>query len=352
MIKKCTALLISCLLLMLSLCSCSTKDTVYNNTETIELNYNNISNHCELALSTDRMCYLNNYLIQPYFMADKDSKSIIGLNGGYGDGKVQIYGNKIYMMHIYKTSQTDDKYELKCYDVDTKKTEKICEVKNLNNFLILDETLYYLEESGVGTPYYALTLKEYSFGAENHSTVKDNVIAFGVKDNSLHYVIEENGKIAIMCYDAEIEASVKCGEFSVDGFKPETHYLYPTYVSFTSSGVFFKWGNQKDGKTVVTKYSFAENTAENIAFDGYIEYFISFDKNTYFILSDEWYEESAESVLFVLDNATNEYTEIAKFQGNGSLFVGSDNGAYVSIYNDDSVVYYSNDGESQVVCKY
>ena len=77
--------------------------------------------------------------------------------------------------------------------------------------------------------------------------------------------------------------------------------------------------------------------------EGYIDGFASYDANSYFLVSSE---KSENSELYLLNNKTEEITKISDIRGKGRLFVGSDEGAYVA---NDKVVYYSNEGNAQVV---
>ena len=51
----------------------------------------------------------------------------------------------------------------------------------------------------------------------------------------------------------------------------------------------------------------------------------------------------------MLNNKTNEITKITEIQGEGSLFVGSDEGVYVLRNKDNNLVFYSNEGNTQIV---
>ena len=83
--------------------------------------------------------------------------------------------------------------------------------------------------------------------------------------------------------------------------------------------------------------------------EGYIEGFVSYNDNSYFIISSE---KSNNSELYKLNNKTDEITKITEIQGEGSLFVGSDEGVYVLRNKDNNLVFYSNEGNTQVVYEF
>jgi len=62
------------------------------------MNYNNIANDCGFWLTTDSICYLDDSLVQKYFMVDENSKTAIGMNSGYGFGKIQKYEDKFSLL--------------------------------------------------------------------------------------------------------------------------------------------------------------------------------------------------------------------------------------------------------------
>ncbi len=346
MIKKIAILILVCLLV---LCSCSAER--YTNTEAVELNYNNITNSNRFWLTTDTVLYMQDYLVQPYFMADKSSRKIIGYNNGYGSAGIQRYDDKIYMMHITADADGSNyEYELECYDIKTKKTQKLCNVMNCHSFLVLGESIYYLEELRVDGSRQVLALKRFSTASNEHTTISGNVASFGVIDDSLHYTTEENGMIDIFIYDAKKAESVKRSDCFIEGFVSDSLF---TITSYTAQHIFFVWQKHEGEKTVsmLSKYSFNKNTVKSIELEGSINNFVSYDANSYFILEDE---EKEKNELYMLDNATGNTTKIDEFKGymaQGELFVGSDKGVYV-LRPDYNLVYYSNDGKAQVVYRF
>ncbi len=340
--RKIAVLIIICLLF---LCSCSINSDTYNNQETIGINYNNAINDCRFWLTTDDICYLEDNLIQSYFMVDKNSKTKIGTNGGYGDGTIQRYEDKIYMLHTSTNiDENNSEFELKCYDVNSKKTEKICSIKNCVNYLVLDGLIYYLECTW--NEFITLELKSFSVNTEKHTKISGNIVSFGVIGDSLYYVSEENDKMVVYKYDGENEKSIKHGDFSIEGFSSKMTDTLTSTSSYTQKCIYFLQTDSECESTTIWKYSFDKNALSHMNVDGYIDEFVSYNDNSYFIISSE---SSESSVLYKLNNDTDEIIQIAEIQGSYDLFVGSDKGAYVLKQNDMSLVFYSNEGKPQVV---
>lgn len=329
------------------MCSCSTNSTPYKNQELIAMNYNNITNYCDFWLTTDSICYLEDSLIQKYFMVDKNSKTKIGVNNGYGFGKIQRYEEKIYMLDESDIiDEHNSKFELKCYDNIDKKLEVICSIKNCDNFLVLDESIYYLEYTWIND-FRKLTLKRFSIDSKEYATIKEDVISFGVIDNCLYYVTEENNMMMVLKYDIESEESIRCGCFSTEGFVVST--INTLRASYTQNNIFFSWTDYENETSTILSYSFEQNALSSRKIEGCIDGFASYNANSYFIISSE---KSKNSELYMLNNKTDEITKITEIQGEGSLFVGSDKGAYVLRNKDNNLVFYSNEGNTRVVYKF
>ncbi|MBR6513266.1 MAG: hypothetical protein IKT46_00390 [Clostridia bacterium] len=341
--KRIVLVIVSCLLF---LCSCSANAT-YKNHETINMNYNNITNYCDVWLTSDSICYLEHSIGQKYYMVDNTSKTKISENGGYGFGMIRRYDDNIYMLN--ETSSIDEynsEFELVCYDVNTKNTEKLCSVKNCDNFLVLHKTVYYLEYN-LNNEYRVLTLKKIPVNSKQDIVIASNVVSFGVIDNCLYYIAEDNGTLSVMKYNAENDDTVECGDISIDGFDIKNGDTLK--ASFTADCIYLLKIDYTRAKTRIFKYSFEQDTLSDNAVDGYIDSFASYDANSYFIVSSE---KSDNSKLYMLNNKTDEATKIADVLGEGSLFVGSDDGVYVLRQHNNSVVFYSNDGTSQVVYRF
>lgn len=348
--KKYIAIILALFYCFMWLCSCSTNAT-YNTQEKIKTNYNNISNYCDFWLTNDSICFLDNSLFQKYYLIEKNSKTKIAANGGYGFGKIQRYDNNIYMLNeVEFLDERNSKYELKCYDINSKTTSKICSVKNCENFLVLDNTIYYLEKTWSNNVL-TLKLKKFSFDCKQHITINSDVMSFGVIKNSLCYVIKRKNKIAIYKYSSDSSDSVKCGEFLLEGTDtktPDDFFSNNFKVSYTLDFVLFSWIDYKNETSKILKYSLKNDALSEININGYIDAIVAYDTYSYFITS---LEKSENSELFKLENDANKIIKIAKFSGKGSLFVGSDDGAYVLEYNDYVLNYY-NGGSSHLVYKF
>lgn len=311
------------------------------------MNYNNITNYCNFWMTTDSLCYLEDSLVQNYFLVDKNSKTKVGENKGYGFGKIQRYNEKIYMLNESDhTDEYNSKFELKCYDINTKKAEEICSVKNCYNFLVLDASIYYLEYTWM-SDHRKLTLKRFSVDSKEYVTIKDDVVSFGVIDHCLYYIAEENNMMIVFKYDVESKAAVRCGEFSAEGF--DVKNISTLRASYTKSNIFLSWIDYENETSTILRYSFEQNALSNRKIEGYIDGFASYNANSYFIISSE---KSKNSELYMLNNKTDEINEITKIQGEGSLFVGSDEGVYVLKNKDNKLAFYSNEGNTQVVYEF
>lgn len=192
-----------------------------------------------------------------------------------------------------------------------------------------------------------LTLKRFSIDSKEYTTIEDNVISFGVIDNCLYYVAEEDNLIMVLKYDIENEESIRCGDFLAEEFDVKT--INNMKVSYTQNNIFFSWIDYENETSTILKYSFGQNALNRTKMEGYIDGFVSYKANSYFIISSE---KSDNSELYMLNNKTDEITKITEIQGEGSLFVGSDDGVYVLRNKDNNLVFYSNYGNTQVVYKF
>lgn len=345
--KKIVALIFSCLFFV---CSCSAEPATYKNQENVNMNYNNITNCTHFWLTTDSICYSKDILSLNWFLTDKYSTEkideIVSCN------HVQIYGEKIYLLDsVSFVDERNSKYELKAYDVDFKKTEKVCSLENCENFLLLDEVVYYSENTWTDDiP--ELTLKKFSINSNKHAVIGSGVVSFGVIDDSLCYVVKDNNRMVIFKYNAENGTSVNCGEFSSEEIQmPDDDYFFLNNlkVSYTPDYLYFTWIDYENETSTILSYSFEQNTLKNRKIEGYIDGFASYDANSYFIVSSE---KTGNSELYMLKNKTDEITEITEIQGEGSLFVGSDEGVYVLKHKDNNLVFYSNGGIARIVYEF
>lgn len=311
------------------------------------MNFNNITNYCNFWMTTNSICYLEDSLVQTYFMVEKNSKTKIGVNNGYGFGMIQKYEEKIYMLdESDNIDEHNSMFQLKCYDINDKKLEEICSLKNCDNFLVLDESIYYLEYTWIND-FRKLALKRFSLDFKEHFTIEDDVVSFGVIDNCLYYITEKNNKMIVLKYDIENKGSIKCGEFSIEGF--DVKEINTLRASYTPSNIFFSWINYENETSMIANYSFEQNVLSIKNVEGYIDGFVSYNFHSYFIVSSE---KSKNSELYMLNNKTEEITKITEIHGEGSLFVGSDEGVYVLKNEDSKLMFYSNEGNTQVVYEF
>lgn len=316
------------------------------------MNYNNITNRIHFWLTTDSICYSQGILSQKWFLTDKHStKKIENISSC---NHVQRYGKKIYLLDLVSfVNEHNSKYELKAYDIDSQKTEIVCYIKNCENFLLLDEVVYYLENTYVDDiP--TLSLKKFSINSDEHTIIENSVVSFGVIENNLYYIVNNNNRIIIFKYDSKIGTSSKCGEFLLEEsqnkmFDDDYFFLNNLKVSYTANHLYFSWIDYENETSIIANYSFEQNVLSIKNVEGYIDGFVAYDVYSYFITSSE---QSRNSVLYKFNNETNEIVQIADFFGEGSLFVGSDEGAYILEYNDNVLKFYANDGDSQVVYQF
>lgn len=340
---------IICLLLSLCLCSCSANSVLYSPQEGIEFNYNNISAYNDFWLTNESICYLEDTLIQNYCLVAGSNKKFLCSNSGNGFGKIQNYDSKIYMLDEYKiVDEYNSEYRLKVYNVETDNTTNITTIKNCDNFLVLNEDIFYLQYSW-NTSARELSLRKYSVDSDAHTTIYDSVLSFGVIGNDLFYVSEKDNVVSIFQYDAQSDLSVKCGEFTLDAAHVEAFKGYVT-VSYTADYVIFICGNYQEVTSTVWTFSLKEKTASVVNQSGCITSFVSYDKCSYFAMYDT--QEENVTKIFKMTNGTNETFQIGKIKGDCSLFVGSDAGVYVLQYNENVLTYFTDQNTSKTVCKF
>ena len=340
-------IVVVCMLLILCFTSCLGNSEFYVTQEGIEMNYNNISSYNDFWLTNDSFCYLNNSLIQEYVLVNESSKTKIGTNNGYGFGKIQKYKDRIYMLNECRAiDDYNSEYELKLFDIKSGKTFSICSIRNCDNFFILNDVLYYLEykwtEEGRG-----LTLKEYVFDSCQENTIAKDVLSFGVIKDSVFYVVGKNDMITAFKYNNELEFSIECGKFALEN-KSVSDIKNSVEVSYTPKCLLLSWVDYKTETSIVLKYSFKDDILSKMHIKGCIDSFISYNEFSYFIVS---YEQQPDSKLYKFNNISNEITPIAQIVGEGSLFVGSDDGVYVLENTSGFLKYYFEQGSSRIVCK-
>lgn len=338
-----------CSLLSLCLSSCSTGSTSYKTQSGIEFNYNNISAYNDFWITNDNICFLEDSLFQNYFLANENGKKRIDSNQGYGFGKIQQYGKKIYMLDQHNViDESNSDYQLKCYDVESKKTTGLITIRNCDNFLILDENVVYLEYDW-STDSRTLALKLFSVNSNSYKTINNSVLSFGVIGKTLYYVTEEENVIAIFQYDIEMNSSAKCGEFVLKVADVES-FREGVIVSYTPNYVILSWSDYQNNAATIWKFAFEEKNVNTIEVNGCISKFISFDKCSYFAMVD-CREESVTKIL-KMTNDTNEMLQIGQIAGDCSLFVGSDKGVYVLEYDKSILIYYTEQNTSEIVYKF
>ena len=339
--KKILSIYLCILMCVCCLSSCDASRMECAPPDGANMNYNNIGFGRDYWLDNDSYCYLSTSLSRVYYIIDEHSKTRIGSNGGYGGGSIQKYGNKIYMLHcVDNVDDYNSTYELKLYDVNFAETTMLTSINNCETFLVLDETVYYLEYSWVNDSKIS-TLKKYSVDSKKHETIKEKIISFGIKENSVFYLAEENNEISIYKYNAESESSIKQGEFYLDeDYILELQELEA--VSYTPDYLLFKIPNYENvTSSKIFKYSFKNNDLISIDFDEFIDNFISYNSYSYFTTYNK---NSDISKLYKMDNNTNEIVQLQTIKGLcASLFVCSDNGTYVYEFEDCDLNYYSNE---------
>ena len=345
--KKSIVWCLSVLMCLCSICSCSANKSTLVLDQDISLNYNNIGNYPRIWLANDKLCYLEDMLVQSFVVVDKDGKDRIALNDGYGSGKIQAYDNSIYMLYLSKQiDEHNEEYELKIYDYDSKKTIKKYRLNNCENFLVLNGEIYYLEYAWANCNQ-TLSLKKLTDDNSN-DVIANDVLSFGVIEEKLFYITKNTDSIIISSYNSNSDSTEICGEFPIVSSIANAYDNF-VKVSFTSKYVLFSCVNYETGKSTVYKYSIPNSTLTHVVVDGYIEEFVAYNMYSYLIVSDE---HGSTSELYKLDNDTNELFSIAKIHGTGSLFVGSDDGAYVLEHGKHVLKYYCNDGKSTIVYEY
>ena len=345
--KKFIAIGLFILILECFLSSCTASKLECSPPDGANINYNNIGFGGDYWLDNDSYCYLSASLSRVYYIIDEHSKTKIGSNGGYGGGSIQKYGNKIYMLHcVNNVDDYNSTYELNLYDVNSAETTMLTSINNCETFLVLDETVYYLEYSWVNDSKIS-TLKKYSVGSKKHETIKEKIISFGVKETSVFYLTEENDKVSIYQYNDETKSSTRQGEFYLD--KDDIWRLQEIEaISYTPDYLLFKISKyENETSSKIFKYSFENNSLISIDFDDCVNNFISYNNCSYFTTYNE---KTDVSKLYKINNNTNEIIQLQTIKGMcSSLFVCSDNGTYVYELEDCNLNYYSNEPNSDPI---
>ena len=311
------------------------------------INYNNVGFGGSYWLDSDSFCYLSSSWPRAYYIVDQNSKTRIGSNGGYRGGKIQKHGDKIYM--LYKVDVVDvhnSIYRLDLYNVSSAETTTLTSINNCDTCFVLEDTVYYSEHSWIDDSKIS-TLKKYSIDSNEHEIIKEKFISFGVIENSVFYLTEENGKVAIYKYNDETKSSIRQGEFYLD--EDEIWCVQETSpISYTPDYLLFKipkYENETSSK--IFKYSFKSSSLSFIDLDEYVDNFISYHDYSYFTA----YNDNTDiSKLYKMNNATDEITQLQTIKGMcASLFVCSDNGTYVYELKDCDLNYYSNEPNSDSI---
>ena len=345
--NRMSAIALVAILCLSILCSCYDK-TSFTPQDGIEMNYNNISAYNNFWLTDDAICYLEDNLLQYYCLLNIEKKSIIASNGGFGSGKVQRYGNKIYLLD--ETESIDEEnscFELKCFDVETQKTVSICSLNNCDNFLILDDALFYLEYKWTDNGR-VKSLKQCRYENNNYEVIRENVLSFGVIDNSLFYLAEENGCLALCQFEEDKEQSSKYEErnLSIDILEK---YKENVKVCYTADNLLISWTDYHAQISKIYVQSLYDDSCFDLEVKGCIDKFVSYENKTYYMVSSD---ESKYSTLYMFDNEQKDSVELAQILGQGSMFVGSDEGVYILEYSDNVLRYYSYEQPTKTVCKF
>lgn len=335
---------------MLCLSSCSKSSKAYQKQEGIMFNYNNIDKNSGVWLTNDNVCYLEDMLLQSYCLVSENGKKRICSNNGYGFGKIQHYGDKIYMLDCYTyIDEQNSDYLLKYYDVEQKTVNDILTIRNCSEFLVLNGDIFYSE-------YYWLKdmqkkfLKMYSTNSNAYSTINDSVLSFGVIGNDVYYVTEDNNNVSIFRYDKDNKNSIECGQFAletenVEGFREFLNVSYtPQYVIFSLSGL-------QNNTSKIWTFTLEDRSVNQYNFNGDITTFISYNECSYFATYDNSQQEEI-STIYKFVNHTGETTRMGHLPGYCGLFVGSDDGVYVTARDKNRIVYYSKENEPKTIYEF
>lgn len=337
--------IISIIILCLSVCLCScsgNKSTLYSPQETINFNYNNISTKNAFWMTNENLCYLEDYLFQDYYMVTEKEKIRICGNGGDGFGIIQQYGDLLYMLDEKDIIDKNNfHYLLKVYDIKTKKTENITVLKNCDNFLLLNETVFYLQYDWSQNNR-KLSLQSYSLDLDTQTTIKNDVLSFGVIDDHLVYATKEKSIVSIFMHDEGNMSSEKIGEFSIES-SDDVAFNDDISFCYTSDYVLVEYTDYENASSTIWKYQFATNDVGQVSFDGCINDFISYDKYSYLAISED--ENTDINCIYRLSNDSNELFKIGQIDGGCDLFVGSDEGTYALRHQDATFIYFTNQGD-------
>ncbi len=344
---------VSCLLsilILLFLSSCSTNSNVYQTQDGITFNYNNIGTSSGIWLTNESICYLEDMLWQNYYLVSDNKKERICSNNGYGFGRIQHYGDKIYMLDCctYIDEQNSD-YLLKYYDVEQKKVNDIITIRNCDEFFVLNNDIFYLRHYWLDDMQ-KLSLKMYSTNSNIHTSINDSVLSFGVIGNDVYYVTEKNSIISIFRYDKGNGSSVECGKFALETEDVESFREYVN-ISYTPKYVMFSLSGLQNNTSMIWKFTLEDSSVEKFDFDGNITTFISYNECSYFVAYDS-NQDKENSTIYRLTNKTGETSKMGQFSGYCGLFVGSDYGVYVIERSKNRIVYCSEEEDYNIVYEF
>ena len=335
-------------LLILSTCinlyGCNFSKEKYIPQENINLNYNNIFSN-GMWITNNNICFPGDKIYNCHFLADKNGTKKIFRNTSAGD--VQQYGNTIYMMEFYNNVDPQTTYySLNSYDLETGKVSKISKFKNCKNYMVLDDTVFVLE-TDYSKDIRNFFINKYSLTSKTLTLISDSVLSFGVIDNQLVYLSEENNVVSIFRYDNENDKIEKIGESTTEllGFEPlESDFI----ACYTSEYIFLICTDYSNDSSTFLKYSIKTKEVSQKVFNGCIENFNSYKDYSYFTMFKSEYSE--ENEVYKISNETFEKILLGKFIGGSKIFVGSDDGVYVWPYNGN-LSFYSEHAECKIIYK-
>ncbi len=337
------------LILCISLAGCQ-NSCWYNPQDNININYNNISskNIYRVWMSDDTMYYLDTVLFSNryYSLSGKRTERIPENYSGYAD-LIQVYDNVAYLADY---PEGYDHY-LHAYDLDTGTDTELITVTSLDAYFVLGQNLYYSAYGGDDQDV-ALSLHSYALADGTATEISHSILSFGVINNALAYVVQEDNAFSIFIYDPIEKESVPIGKFERDATYSES---VSDCVNFTSQYVVFVVEDYQSGVTKLVVYHLesgevSEITIEDITYDitAYEEYVFVTTTDYSSDDSNDW-----ESFIYriCLKDGTKE--QIGQLYGGLNIYVTSDECVYVLPANEDEYVYrYDLDGSRTRVCKW
>ena len=335
------------LVLCISLAGCE-KTVWYEPQDNININYNNCSskNIYRVWMSDDTLYYSDSTLFssQYYALSGKNVKKIPAIHKGYAD-LIQVYDNVAHLAE----NPSGDYHNLHAYDLDTETDTDLITVTCLDTYFVLGQNLYYSSYYGGDDCH---PLFSYALVDGTTTEITHSILSFGVINNALAYVVQEDNAFSIFTYDPLKNESVPIGNFERAATYSES---VSDCVNFTSQYVIFEVENYQSVVTKLVIYHLESGEVSEITIEDSTCDITAYEEYVFVTTTDYSSDDSNDWESFIyricLKDGTKE--KISQVYGEINIYVASDECVYVTPYADEDYLYrYDLDGIRTRVCKW